>query len=389
MAKLQNVQKIKRCLLVATVWQAIVLIIALIIQITNRQPLSLEYMTNWDGGWYKAILNGAYSNPTSPATAFYPLLPLIVKILQIITFNTIPLPIIILFINIIFLAIAIFFLHEIALIFLKKEKSANLAVLLFLTFPTAFFMGQFYTEVLFCALSFAAYFFALNKQWPKMGVMLAILTATRLPSILIILLCGLEYLNKHQWKIKEAFNKNLAWFLLAPIGFLFYGLYLLSARGNFFSMMEAYSLTNDWVYHRFDPIFIRTIFKEAIIVFTNPFLAKRLNWGNYIVNHLMPFLSLALLAIASVYAIKKFKSKGHVLGITGLISIIFYTLNGNIVSVHRYTLPSFVIFISLASFISTQLSNKLQKLAIASWLILGITTNLILFYLFTNLKFIG
>lgn len=389
MAKLQNVQKIRRCILVATAWQAIVLIIALIIQIINRQPLSLEYVTNWDGGWYKAILNDAYSDPTSPAAAFYPLLPLIVKILQIITFNTIPLPIIILFINIIFLAIAIFFLHEIALIFLKKEKSANLAVLLFLTFPTAFFMGQFYTEALFCALSFAAYFFTLNKQWSKMGVTLAILTATRLPSILTVLLCGLEYLNQHQWKIKKAFNKNLAWFLLTPIGFLAYGLYLLNARGNFFGMMGAYRLTDDWVYQKFDPIFIRTLFKEVTIVLTNPFSAESLNWGNYIVNHLMPLLSLTLLAITSIYAVKKFRHKGYALGISSLTSIAFFSLNSNIVSVHRYVLPCLVVFVALAHFINSKLTHNQQKIAIWTWLIIGSISQTTLLYFFINLRFIG
>lgn len=389
MAKQQSLQKLKHCFLVALAWQALVLLAALMIQVVNNQPISLEYMTYWDGGWYKAILNGAYADPTSAATAFYPLLPLIIKIIQIVTFGIIPLPVITLVINTIFLTIAIFYLHQIALILLKNTKAANLVVLLFLTFPTAFFMGQLYTEALFCALSFAAYYFALTKQWPKMGVMLALLTATRLPGVLVVLLCGLEYLNQHQWKIKKALNKNLLWFFLAPIGFLAYGLYLSAVRGQFFGMLKAYSLTTDWTYHKFDPLFIKTIFKEIVIVFTNPFSTNRLNLGNYIVNHLMPFLSLVLLAIASIYTIKKFKQKGCARGIAGLASIIFYTLNSNIVSAHRYVLPSFVIFISLASFITTKLNGKLQKLAILSWLFIGITANLVLLYLFINWKFVG
>lgn len=389
MAKSEKIQKLKRCFLVAISWQVIVLLLVIVAQFISQKEFSLDYLFSWDGGWYLSILNGAYHNPTNPASVFYPLLPLIVKLLQIATFGLLPLPMIILLVNTISLAIAIFYLYEISLVFLKKISSAKLVVLLFLTFPTAFFMGQFYTEALFCALSFAAYYFALTKQWPKMAVALAFLTATRLPGVLIILLCGLEYLNQHQWQLKKAFNKNLSWFLLAPLGFLAYGFYLLVVRGNFFGMFSAYDLTNDWIYHKFDPLFFKTLAKELIIVLTNPFFTNRLSWGDYIVNHLMPFLSLVLLAAASIYAIKKFKQKGYALGFAGLASIVFFTLNSNIVSVHRYVLPNLVIFIGIAHFISTKLISRLQKFTIATWLIGGFTAQAILIYLFINLKFIG
>ena len=373
---------------IAILWQIVVLAVALSAQIIGRQPLSLDYVTNWDGGWYQAILNGAYSDSTSAATAFYPLLPLVVNTCQLISFNLIPLPIIVLIINTASLTFAIFFLRKIALVFFKKTKFADLATLLFLTFPTAFFMGQFYTEALFCALAFAAYYFALQKQWRTMAVLLAFLTATRLPSILVVGLCGLEYLRAHDWKLRQAFDKNLAWFLLAPLGFVVYGLYLLVVRSDFFGMFHAYQLTNDWAYHKFNPLFPKTILQEVYVFLTNPF-SHQLSWGNYLVNHTMPLLSLALIFAASIYSIKKYRSRGMPLGVAGLVAIVFYTLNNNIVSVHRYILTSFIIFLFLADIFRTKLPTKYHKPVVAIWCAFGIFSQIVLLYLFVNLKFIG
>lgn len=373
---------------IALLWQMAILAVALSIQVISRQPLSLDYVTNWDGGWYMTILSGAYADPTSAAAAFYPLLPLVVKICQLISFNLIPLPIIVLTINTIGLAIAVFYLHRIALIFFKKTKLANLTVLLFLTFPTAFFMGQFYTEALFCALSFAAYYFALQKQWRTMAILLTFLTATRLPSVLVVGLCGLEYLRAHDWKLRRAFNKNLAWFLLAPLGFVAYGLYLLAARNDFFGMFHAYQLTNDWSYQKFNLLFPKTVAREIYVFLTNPF-SHELSWGDYLVNHAMPLLSLVLLFVASIYFIKKYRSHGIPLGVAGLVAIVFYTLNSNIVSVHRYVFTNFIVFLFLADCLHTKIPMKYQRYAITAWYAIGIFSQIILLYLFINLKFIG
>lgn len=102
------------------------------------------------------------------------------------------------------------------------------------------------------------------------GVILALLTAARLPSLLIIGLCALEYLRSYGWSIKKAFNKHLLWFLLAPLGFIAYALYLYILHGNALGMFSAYDATTDWAYQVFNPNIIETIARAGIKQFVLP-----------------------------------------------------------------------------------------------------------------------
>src|SRR5690606_32700962 len=90
--------------------------------------------------------------------------------------------------------------------FKASRHQQFIAVAAFLCFPSAFFLHTFYTEALFIALAFWAYLFALQRKWWAMGILLAVLTASRLPSVLFVALCGLEYLRSYSWNIRQAFN---------------------------------------------------------------------------------------------------------------------------------------------------------------------------------------
>ena len=90
------------------------------------------------------------------------------------------------------------------------------------------------------------------------------LTAARLPSILFVALCGLEYLRAYTWNIKQAINKKFLWFLLAPLGLIVYVLYLAVVRGDFFAMLHAYSTTNDWTYQVFNPNIFDTLHETVL-----------------------------------------------------------------------------------------------------------------------------
>lgn len=389
MAKLspQLKTELRQAVVWASVWQFGFLLLIFGIQLLHNEPLNLNYFTKWDGGHYLSIINGSYSSPLSPAAAFYPLLPLSIRLLQILTLGVVPIGFLIILFNTFCLSIAIFFFRRIARHFNKNDTNDRLAVLLWLAFPTAFFMSQFYTEPLFCALALAAYYFSLTRKWLIVGVLLAFLSATRLPALLIIGLCGLEFFHQHNWQIKKILNKNLLWFLLAPIGFLAYGFYLLQARGDFLGMFSAYKLTNDWTYQVFNPNFLATLAKEAKIFLTNPFTAS-LTWGDYLVNHALPLLSLGLLFVAAIYFIKKHRQNGYALGIASLVSIMFYSLNSNIVSVQRYVLANFVIFLVAANLL-TRLKPKYRTIATISCLAIGFLAQIIFLWWFMRFKFVG
>jgi hypothetical protein len=330
-------------LLIAITWQVLLTIAGIIL--TQDWTNGLSHTIRWDSGWYLDVVNNHYTtNPASPV--FYPLFPTLVIVLSTITFHLLPYAVIGLIINTVSLWLGIAALLVTSRKFLT-DKFRFLPVIFLFTAPAAFFMHLFYSEALFIAIGFWAYTLALKRQWLWMGVALGFLTATRFPSVLFVALCGLEYLRAYDWKIKKAFNPNLAYFLLAPIGFIIYGLYLLNIQGDFWAMFNGYGKTHDWPHQHFDLNIIHTIGHE-IFGSISQFLGHRVFSGGLVVNHIIPLFSLALLFVCSLYMIFKYKSSGIPLGIFGLLSIIVFTLNSNIISVHRYTLPCIVIYIALA-----------------------------------------
>ena len=207
-------------------------------------------------------------------------------------------------------------------------------------------MHTFYSEALFIALAFWAYAFALERKWWAVGVLLAALTATRLPSLLFVALCGLEFLRVYDWNIKKVLNKNILWFLLAPIGFIAYGLYLLVVRGDFLAMFHAYTATNDWTYHHFNLNIFATLYETVIFIISS--IASLRPTYEAFINYGLPLASLALVLASSVYILYRLRSRGIPLFIFGILSLVMFTVNSNVVSVHRYALACICLYIAVA-----------------------------------------
>jgi hypothetical protein len=220
-----------------------------------------------------------------------------------------------------------------------------------------------------------------------MAVALALLTAIKIPAILVIGLCALEFMRANDWDIKKIFQPAVLYFALTPLGFITYGLYLKHLRGDFLAMFHGYHATHDWDYHIFNldiaaPIFraLKETARLCLGITSQPELA--------LVNSTLPVIGLGLLGLASLYGIFKAKGKLLPLGIAGLVSIVFFSINNNLVSVHRYLLPSIILYI-----VPIVLLEKLKRpklvwiiyIALAICLIL----QLILFSFFVGSKFAG
>jgi len=369
-------------LLVAIVWQ-----IAMTVLLSRLRPdpagiEPLYHMTQWDGGWYLAILKDWYT--TNPAAAaFYPLFPFAIYLLQIVTFSVIPLPTLALLLNTICLWLALTAIIKITRHFVKKK--AQLSILFLLASPAAFFLSLFYSEALFMAIAFWAYLFALRKNWLAMGILLGLLTANRLPSVLFIALCGLEFLRAYEWDPRKFFNKNILFFLLAPLGFIIYGCYLFVARGNFLAMFSAYHATNDWTYHAFEPN-ILIVIGESLYEVLQVLQQDRVLDAGIIANYLAPLLCLFILLTTSLFLIVKVKGKGIPLGISVLLSFLLFTLNSNLVSIHRYILPCLGIYIALTV---AYVKFKRIRVAIISILLMMITAQVLLLLLKPFDYFVG
>lgn len=367
-------------LCIALLWQ---LAFSLIGWFLAPEQGPLGHMSHWDAGWYRHIIEHWYSNEGSPAApAFYPLFPLLTGTLSTLSFGIFSYELLALLVN----TIALWFSMAALLRITQKigiQPSGSIAsIAVFLCFPSAFFMHVFYGEAVFIALALWAYAFALERKWWAVGALLAFITAARLPSLLFVLLCGLEYLRAYNWGIKKALNRNILWFLLAPIGFIAYGLYLYLVRGDFLAMFHAYSATNDWTYQQFSLNIFKPIWDSLIIGVPGLFQ----NGGyTHFINELLPFISVLAIIVCSIYVLIRLKSKGIPLFVFGIVSVILFSLNSNLVSVHRYALACIVIFIAAGLFYK----KGIKEITLYSLCAVSIIVQLFLFAKFVANIFAG
>lgn len=370
-------------LLITAVWKTAITIIGYLVDNSIYGAVSLfGHTIRWDSGWYMTVIKDNYVTSAASA-AFYPLFPLTVKLVHFFSFNSISLTNAGQIVN----TVSMWFVIAALIIIGRKllgNKKRFWLVALVLSAPAAFFMHVFYSEALFMAIGFWAYIFALRRKWLYVGVTLAFLTLVRLPSLLVVGLCGLEFMRAYEWNIKKIINANLLYFLLAPIGFIIFGLYLLSARGDLFAMFHAYSATKDWTYQVFDINFIKTIAKATYQIFRTLGSQRDINI-DFIIGILMPVASLVLLLFSSIYLLLKREDVFKPLGIIGLASLIMFTLNSNVVSAHRYVLPSLTIYVALALIIK----GKNQYTILAIFCLIGLALQFLLFSLFIGNIFAG
>jgi len=370
-------------LIITAVWKVIMTLSGFLIESSIFAKVSLfSHTIRWDSGWYMTVIKDNYVTSAASA-AFYPLFPLAVKLVRFISFNSIDITSAGQIVNTISMWFVIAALIVLGRKFLGDKKRFWLAALV-LTAPAAFFLHVFYSEALFMALGFWAYVFALRRKWLYMGIALAFLTMARLPSVLIVGLCGLEFLRSYKWDIKRIFNTNLLYFLLASIGFMLFGLYLLVVRGDFFAMFHAYDVTSDWTYQIFDINFIKTI-ARSIYQILRVLIGQRAINLDFIIGILIPVVCLAILFSSSVYLLLKRKDIYKPLGIIGLLSIVMFTLNSNVVSIHRYILPSLTIYIALG----LAIKGKNQYAILTFVCLAGLLVQFLLFSLFIGNVFAG
>ena len=366
-------------LLIAVTWQ---LTYTLIGWLFAPSGALLSHMNHWDAGWYHHIIALGYSVDGSPAApAFYPLFPLTVSAVHTISLGLLSYEASALIINTTSLWAILLGLLALGKKLSMTKRGTVVMILAFLSFPTALFLHMFYSEALFIAIGLWAYLAALNKRWWIVGVLLAILTAARLPALLFVALCGLEFLRAHEWNVRKIFNKQLLWFFLAPIGIVAYGIYLYFKRGDFLAMAHAYSATNDWTYHAFTPNIFGTFYNTSVEIIQSA-LTLHPTYEAF-VNYALPLFCIILIAAAAVYLWKK--PYGIPLSLFGILSIILFSINGNLVSVHRYALACIPLFIAVGHL------AKRPKLAVAivAACILSIGVQLFLYAKFVNDIFAG
>lgn len=218
-------------LVVYFVWYLLILLFQIFVQplykintesITLYQRLFWSWVTYWDSGHYVTVAEQGYNFPQQ---AFFPLWPLLIKIFSFFTGFYIASY----FLSFLF-GLTSFVLFYILAERLVGKKQAKYSLILFASFPSAFFLRAGYTEGLFLTLVLLSFLFLEQKKYFLSAVLGGFSTMTRLTGVALTLV----YLF-----IKRPIKKRILLILLSLMGLVLYIVYLQVVFKNGFLFLDA------------------------------------------------------------------------------------------------------------------------------------------------------
>lgn len=321
-----------------------------------KNPYLWSYL-NFDGVHYLSIAKEGYR----PLTYFFfPVYPLIVQFISnIFTDGNIisAVKIGLLVSNLSFLAGLFGFYKLIRLDFSKKI--AYLTIILLLIFPTSFYFASFYNESLFLALVIWCFYFARKKKWVYVGILGALITATRVVGIAIIpaliIEAFLQYKKVKQPKVKitpryflESMDKKMfipiVWILFASTGVFAYMYYLYQRSGDpliFIHSVEVFGQQRSSSLVILPQVFYRYFFK----------ILPNINYHSFPVI-IFSYLEIFSAIVFGILVIVTFIKLRLSYAIYALATYIIPTLSGSFSSLPRYVLVIFPAFIVFAVYLS-------------------------------------
>jgi Gpi18-like mannosyltransferase len=200
--------------------------------------------SRWDSGWYEKIAAFGYITPKS--AAFFPLYPMLMKMLSIFTgISLISAGLIIS--NISFLMV-IYFARKLFLID-YSEKETNMIILLLIFFPTSYYFSAVYTEALFMLLVLLTIYNIRKRNWMLAGIAGFFATLTRNTGVFLVLpflieylitVVGCEKLKNREIGFKDVKKyKTALWEALIPLSLIIYMFYQWIHFGNCLAFVKA------------------------------------------------------------------------------------------------------------------------------------------------------
>lgn len=303
----------------------------------------------WDSFWYLDIAQNGYSIEYNPwglyNIVFFPLYPFLIKLISFLAGGNFVLAGWTL--SSVFLLLALFYFFKLVREF-HPEINPHLPIIFLLIFPTAFFLNAVYTESLFLFLSLAAFYYGLKKKFIYAGLFGFFASLTRVTGILLFVPLVWEYLRNNNFRIRSVLNLKILPVFLIPLGAFAFFLYHYLKFGNFFLFLE---IQKNW-----GRAF--TLQKGHFDLFSNP----------AIVNFYLDVLFVILALVVIFFAFKKLRTS-YGLYILATISVALST--GTFMSIGRYILVLFPIYILLASIKNQYLQ---QALTFTSILLLALYT---------------
>lgn len=304
---------------------------------------------HWDTYWYLDIIKNGYylkNNNTLSNIVFFPIYPFLIKLLGTLLFGNYVLAGWVISMTALLGACAFFYklLKE-----FHPDVDPELPIILMLIFPTAFFFNIVYTEALFLFLTIATFYYAFKRNFYLAGVFAILGALTHSNGVFLALPILWEILRINGWK--SIFTKKIIPVFFAPLGsfaFIFYDYLKFHNLFLFFNIESAWgrSFSINW---------------EHFSLFSHPAI---INLGLDIF-----FTILILTIIFLVY-----KKLSPLYAVFMSLTVAAALTSGTLMSIGRYSLVLFPIFILLAKI----KSKTLQQLWIFSS-ILFLALDIILF----------
>ncbi|WP_338248452.1 glycosyltransferase family 39 protein [Dictyobacter halimunensis] len=187
----------------------------------------------WDTGNFIRFANQGYIEKVN--TAFFPLYPLLIKYVQIITFNDGLLAG--LLISSIADLVMLIVLYQLVYEEVGQEQ-ARRAVLYISIFPTAFFYLAAYNESLFLCFTIMLFYCMRHRRWWLAGICGIFAMLSRSVGILLVFPFLYEYLRQRHFQIRNI-RFDILSVALIPAALIAYGCYCYLYFGSFFSFATA------------------------------------------------------------------------------------------------------------------------------------------------------
>lgn len=311
----------------------------------NKNLDLVNLRMHWDSFWYLKIAEEGYEYIPGKLSsiAFFPLYPSLIWVGSKIPLITPALAGWI--ISTIALFVAMIFFYKLVKQFYPDIDPIE-PIILLLIFPTAFFLTAVYTESLFLALSIIFFYYLLRKQFLLAAVFFSMASLCRLNGLFLFVPLLFEYFRTFG---KRFFNVNLTSFLIAPLGILSFMFY------QYIQFSEPLAfLQSQMEWGR------RFTFNPDHFQFATP-----TSYANLATDLL--FLTVSI--TAGILLLRLRVS----MGLYVLVSTLVAVSTGTLMSISRFTLIFFPIFILIASFKNEQIKFAWQLLSI---LLLAVFTGL-------------
>jgi Mannosyltransferase (PIG-V) len=210
-------------------------VMLLLSMINDTHPVLLEQWQSWkhwDTDWFVDITRSGYTglpaDRADPATAFFPLFPLLAWLVNPIVPGG-PYAAVVVVSNVAFLA-AVILLQR----FFEEETDAATGLRgswYLVIFPSGFFLAAGYNVSLAIALSVGCLYALRRQHWWLAAACGALASANRSSGVLLLIPFGYEYLRVRGFRLRKI-RPDLLWAALVPAGLVAYMIYTGVALGD-------------------------------------------------------------------------------------------------------------------------------------------------------------